>query len=394
MSSHTHPAVSPGAAVRVAVADIFRRHAPRYRREHVLTPGQGKVLRDVVACRTAALGGHVDVCGVCDHRTVGYNSCRNRHCPTCQGIQAAKWVAGRVDRLVPTHYFHVVFTLPSELRAVALANPGVVYGLLFEAATATLLELAASRWQAQPAVTAVLHTWTRQMLLHPHLHCVVSGGGLSDDGKKWVACRKNFLFPVKVLSRLFRGKLINALVVARNAGRLKFVGTSAQLANPIAWEALCSTLYRSAFVVYAKRPFGGPEQVLRYLGRYTHRVAISSSRLVSADDDAVVFRTHGQQAVRIRPEEFLRRFLLHILPDGFRKIRHFGLLAPANVSTRLAAAQLIVNSLDRRRRRETPDIPPARTFAMPDGTCPDCGGPLVRIVVHRATPPPTVVLIA
>ena len=200
--------------------------------------------------------------------------------------------------------------------------------------------------------------------------------------------RKNFLFPVKVLSHLFRGKLMGGLVAARKAGSLQFVGTSAHLENIVAWEALCSTLYRSAFVVYAKRPFGGPEQVLRYLGRYTHRVAISSSRLVSADDAAVVFRTHGQQTTTLRPDEFVRRFLLHVLPDGFRKIRHFGLLAPANVSTRLAAAQRIVNALDRRRRRAAPEIPTVVVVATTERTCRDCGGPLVRIVLHRPRPPP------
>lgn len=384
MAVHAHP-VSPGAAVRPEVADIFRGFGPHYRREHVVTPAQGKVLRDVIACRTAALGGHVDVCVDCGLRKPSYNSCRNRHCPTCQGGQAVKWIAERIERLVQTHHFHVVFTLPSELRPVALANPKVVYDLLFSAATDTLLELAASKWTAQPGITAVLHTWTRQMELHPHLHCVVTGGGLSEDGRRWIGCRKNFLFPVKVLSRLFRGKLMDGLVRARKAGRLHFVGTSGALANPVAWEALRSQMYRAPFVVYAKRPFGGPEQVLRYLGRYTHRVAIGSSRLVSVTDDAVVFRTHGERTCRLRPDEFIRRFLLHTLPDGFRKIRHYGLLAPANVPTRLVRAQQIVAALNRNQRRDQSEL---TVIVVPERNCPACGQPLVREVLERARPPP------
>jgi hypothetical protein len=330
----------------------------------------------------------VDVCADCGDRTPSYNSCRNRHCPTCQGGQAVKWIADRIERLVPTHHFHVVFTLPAELRAVALSNPKLVYDLLFSAATDTLLELAASHWEALPGITAVLHTWTRQMTLHPHLHCVVTGGGLALDGTRWVPCRKNFLFPVKVLSKLFRGKLLDGLARAQKAGNLRFVGTSASLANPIAWEALRAQLYRQPFVVYAKRPFGGPEQVLRYLGRYTHRVAIGSSRLVSMSDDAIVFRTHGERTCRLRPDEFIRRFLLHVLPEGFRKIRHFGLLAPANVRTRLARAQKFAERLNRRHRRATPTPFPAPTEAPTEPRCPVCGGPLFREVLHPARPPP------
>lgn len=388
MAAHAHPAARSGAEVRLEVADIFRRHGRRYLGEHVLTPAQGKVLRDSIACRTAVLGGHVDVCADCGHRRPSYNSCRNRHCPTCQGSQAVAWIAERVERLVPTHHFHVVFTVPAELRPVALANPKVVYDLLFSAATDTLQELAASRWAAVPGITAVLHTWTREMLLHPHLHCVVTGGGLALDGSRWVPCRKNFLFPVKVLSRLFRGKLLDRLGRARKAGKLVFVGTSAALAAPVAWEALRAQLYRAPFVVYAKRPFGGPEQVLRYLGRYTHRVAIGSSRLVAVSDDAVVFRTHGQRTCRVRPDEFIRRFLLHVLPGGFRKIRHFGLLAPANVPTRLMRAQQLVAGLNRRQRRDADVTNVGAVPVVEERVCAQCGGPLVREVLHPARAPP------
>lgn len=376
---------------RLEVADVFRRFGPRHLLEHALIPSHERVLRDVIACRTASLGGHVDVCTHCGHRRPSYNSCRNRHCPTCQGQQAVKWIAERVERLVPTHHFHVVFTLPAELRPVALTNPRVVYDLLFSSATDTLLELASTRWEgALPGITAVLHTWDRTMGLHPHLHCVVTGGGLSPDGRRWIACRPRFLFPVRVLSALFRGKILAGLERAWKAGKLRFVGTSAGLAHPQAWAALRSDLYRRAFVAYAKRPFGGPEQVLRYLGRYTHRVAIASSRLLSVDDAAIVFRTRGQQTCRLAPHEFIRRFLLHTLPKGFRKIRHFGLLAPSCVSTRLATAQALAGALGRRRRRATAEPVVVRLdLAVPDRICPSCRvGVMVRELLQPARGPP------
>jgi hypothetical protein len=283
-----------------------------------------------------------------------------------------------------------VFTLPAELRPIALANPSVVYEILFAAASETLLELASDRWRAQPAITAVLHTWTRTMELHPHLHCVISGGGLSDDGQHWYSCRPKFLFPVKVISRLFRGKLLDRLKRAHRAGKLRFVGTSAELDNPIAWDALVAQLYRSAFVVYAKPPFGGPEQVLRYLGRYTHRVAIGSSRLVSVDDEAIVFRTRGERTCRLHPREFIRRFLMHVLPHGFRKIRHFGLLAPANVPTRLVRAQKLAAALlhPHAPRLSVASAPEAVPPSPVETCCPVCGQDLLRTLVERARPPP------
>lgn len=372
------------------MADVFRRFGPDFLRHHIVTPAQGKVLRACIACRTSALGGHADVCADCGHTAIAYNSCRDRHCPTCQGSQAARWVAERVERLIDTHYFHVVFTLPAELRPVALANPRIVYDVLFAAASDTLLELAKSRWKAQPAITAVLHTWTRTMELHPHLHCVISGGGLSDDGQRWVGCRKSYLFPVKVLSKLFRGKLLDGLARARKAGKFRFVGSSADLEHPVAWDALLSQLYRAAFVTYAKRPFGGPEQVLAYLGRYTHRVAIGSSRLVWVSDEAIEFKTRGGRTCRLRPHEFVRRFLMHVLPPGFRKIRHFGLLAPANVPTRLVRAQALAASLlhpfaPRALATSASEPVPA---LVPEAVCPICGGGLIRTLVERARPPP------
>jgi len=324
------------------VAEVFRRHGPAYLRDHVLTPGQGKALRDVIACRTAELGGHLYECLECGKQHPAYNSCRNRHCPTCQSGQAKHWLERRLERLLPTPYFHVVFTLPEPLRAIALANPKLVYDLLFVAATLTLQELAATHLDAQLGITAVLHSWTREMLFHPHLHCIVTGGGLSLDQSRWVPRRKKFLFPVAVIGALFRGKFLDALVRAQKAGKLHFAGTSAYLADPVAFAKLRDQLYKTHWVVFAKRPFAGPWQILTYLSRYTHRVAISDSRIRLVQDDRIVIKTRGDRTCTLRPEEFVRRFLLHVLPPEFRKIRHYGLLAPGNLNTRLATARQLL----------------------------------------------------
>ena len=355
---------------RLEAAEIFRRFGPSFQARHRLPPQHGRVLRHLIACRTEALGGHVDWCEHCGHTVKTYNSCRDRHCPSCQGAQQLRWIARREKRLVATHHFHVVFTMPEELRPLARTSPEVVYALMFAAARDTLLELAKDRWDAVPGVTAVLHTWTRQMTLHPHVHCIVTGGGLdTDDG--WVASRKNFLFPVRVMGALFRGKFLAGLERARRAGKLRFTGSAAELANPGLFDDLVRRLRRTSWVVYAKRPFGGPEQVLRYLGRYTHRVAISSSRLVAIDEHQIVFRTHGERTCRLSPDELLRRFLLHVLPKGFNKIRHYGLYASSNVARRLLVAQEVVAHLCRAERRrstpvEVPSPPPRPT------TCPVC----------------------
>lgn len=383
------PAPSRGQAeARPEAAEIFRRFGPAYLRDHPLTPAQGKALRAAIACRTAALGGHVDRCPHCGVSTPSYNSCRNRHCPTCQGQQAAKWIASRLDRILPTPHFHVVFTLPEPLRPVALANPKLVYDLLFAAASDTLLELGRTRLGATLGITAVLHTWTRDMSFHPHLHCVVTGGGLSLDGEQWVAGNAAFLFPRDVMAALFRGKFLAALSSAQKAGKLHFTGTSAHLANPVTFARMRDGLYQTRWMVFAKKPFGGAEQVVRYLGRYTHRVAISSSRLVSVEDDAIVFRTRGDGTCRLDPDEFLRRYLLHVLPTGFRKIRHYGLLAPASIRTRYEAARLLFDAIvpSLREREERPDL----VLGPVDRICPACGaGVLVREPLPaRARGPP------
>lgn len=365
--------------MRPTVAEIFRRHGPAFLRDHILTPGQAKVLRAVIACRTAALGGHLHVCLDCGHTHAACNSCRNRHCPTCQSNQAKRWLEGRLERVLPTHYFHVVFTLPEPLRAVALANPKIVYDLLFSAATDTLQELAATQLGAQLGITAVLHTWTREMLLHPHLHCVVTGGGLALDGSRWVACRDAFLFHVKVMGALFRGKFLDGLRRAQKAGALHFVGSSAPLANPVIFAKMCGQLYKTPWVVFAKRPFGGPEQVIEYLSRYTHRVAISDARILRVTDDRVVIKTRDGRTCTMRPEEFIRRFLLHVLPPEFRKIRHYGLLAPANVKTRLVTARRLLDAAGH--RYNTRRVEPGEELgeAIPTKPrCRACGGDNVR----------------
>jgi len=289
------PAVAPGTAgVRPELAEIFRRFGTTYLASHVLSPEQGRVLRHIIACRTPAMGGHAHSCDQCGHSWHAYNSCRERHCPICQGRQQRRWIENRERRLVPTHHFHVVFTEPDALRPLNLANRAPLYDLLFHVARNTLLELAADRWDALPGITAVLHTWTRQMLYHPHLHCIVTGGGLADDDS-WVACRKNFLFPVKVLGALFRGKFLTGLRALFDARELHFVGTSAHLEHPVAFEALLADLRRQSWVVYAKKPFGSTHRLVRYLGLYTHRVAISSSRILAVEDHAIVFKTRADK---------------------------------------------------------------------------------------------------
>ena len=315
------------------VADIFRAHGEVYRHKHDLTPDQLKVMRAIETCRTEVLGGHLDVCDRCGHSQPSYNSCRDRHCPKCQSLKQAKWLEERMERLLPVHYFHVVFTLPPSLRPVARRNQRAIYKLLFEAATKTLLTLGEDpkRLGGQLGITAVLHTWTRELEFHPHLHCIVTGGGLSADGTTWIPARRKYLFPVKVLSRLFRGLFLDGLRRAHEAGEIRLDGNDlSKLVDP---------LYQTEWIVYAKPPFGGPEHVFKYLGRYTHRVGISNQRLISMDERGVCFATKSGKTITLTPQEFIRRFLLHVLPPGFVKTRHYGLWAASNVSTRLPLAR-------------------------------------------------------
>jgi hypothetical protein len=331
----------PGTSLEVG--DLLRAQGEAYRAQHPVTPEQSQVMQRLAACRTAALGGHVDACAGCGFTRISYNSCRDRHCPKCQAGKRAAWLETRLERLLPIGYFHVVFTLPDVLQPLMLHNQRRLYNLLFQAASATLLTLSADphRLGAQIGVTAILHTWGQQLRFHPHLHCVVSGGGLSLDGQRWVAGQRKYFLPVKVLGKLFRGKFLAALKTMYQAGQLTLTGSVTHLNDPRTFQQLLDTLYGRKWVVYAKRPFGGPEQVFRYLGRYSHRVAISNSRLLSVDEDEVSFQWkdyangHQTKVMRLSVDEFLRRFLLHVLPKGFVRIRHYGLLASVNVATKL-----------------------------------------------------------
>lgn len=302
------------------------------------------MLRAIMACRTAELGGHLQVCDDCGNQQPQYNSCRNRHCPKCQALAQFRWLQARKERILPVHHFHVVFTVPAELRALFLQNRRLLYGLLFDTAPQTLLSLATDpkRLGAQLGVTAVLHTWRRDLGFHPHLHCVVTGGGLNAVGNEWVKTDPGYLFPIRVLGALFRGKFLAGMRALYENGRLSLNGPCASLRERDVFQALLNRLYLKAWHTYCKPPFGAPDSVFAYLGRYTHRVGISNARITTIDDTKVSFRTrHGKQAT-LTPLEFLRRFLLHVLPKGFVRIRHFGLLAPSNVTTKLATASRLL----------------------------------------------------
>jgi len=366
MHEHPHSAKRRGGGrPAFEVADIFRTFGPAYLRDHVLSPSEKRVLQAVIGCRTATLGGHLYECPNCGHEHPSYNSCRDRHCPTCQALDQARWIEGRQKRVLPVHHFHVVFTLPSELRPLARSNPKLVYDLLFKAASQTLLTLGKDRLGALLAITAVLHTWTRDMQLHPHLHCIVTAGGLSLDGERWIPSRTNYLFPDKVMRRLLRGKVLDGLKRAYKAGKLAFQGAASELAKPADFQAMIDRLYGKRWVLYAKRPFGGSDQVLTYLGQYTHRVAISSYRIAEVDGERITIHTRDRRTTQLGQDEFIRRFLLHILPKGFRKIRHFGLMASTNVPTRLARArELLTPVTDSEDQRDEPsnDDPDSETW--------------------------------
>jgi Putative transposase/Transposase zinc-binding domain len=324
-------------APALELADIFRIHGPAYLATFgdSISAQQKRALRDISLCQTAALGGHVDQCDECGHRTISYCSCRNRHCPKCGSTDRRAWLNQHAADLLPVEYFHVVFTLPQSLAPLALQNQRVVYGILFKAASETLLQIGADpkHLGARIGFLAVLHTWGQNLHHHPHLHCVIPGGGISGDDSRWISCRRQFLFPVKVLSRLFRAKFASLLKRAFHQAKLSFHGKLQPLAKNRNFFSWLNESMRSEWVVYAKPPFGGPQQVLKYLARYTHRVAISNRRLVTLQNGSVTFRwkdyTQGNQPamMTLRAAEFIRRFLLHVLPKGLVRIRHFGFLA-------------------------------------------------------------------
>jgi hypothetical protein len=376
---------------RIEVAHVFHRHGADWRRANAghVSLGQLQVMSAIERCRSAALGGHVERCQDCGHSRIAYNSCRNRHCPKCQGAAATDWLAAREADLLPVGYFHVVFTLPAEIAPIAYQNKAIVYDLLFRTAAETLLTIAADprHLGARIGATAVLHSWGSAMTHHPHIHMIVPGGGISLDGTRWVRCKPGFLLPVRVLSRLFRRLFLAALADAHAAGRLAFFGEIASLHRREAFAAHLAPLRRKNWFVYAKPPFAGPEAVLAYLARYTHRVAISNSRLISLDERGRYkdYRRNGQARYRtmtLAADEFIRRFLLHVLPKGFHRIRHYGLLASAGCKANIARARELMAA-------PMPEVePPApQDTAGPDATsdhrppCPCCGGRMMIVEV-------------
>jgi len=328
------------------VADVFRHYGDAYREQHdaALCTAQRRVMTAIELCRTAALGGHVEQCDQCTHQRISFNSCRNRHCPKCQSLARAQWLEDRRAELLNTQYFHVVFTLPQEIAAIAYQNKARIYGILFRAAAETLITIAADpkHLGAQVGFFAVLHTWGQNLLHHPHLHCVVAGGGLSPDGTRWISCRPRFFLPVQVLSHLFRRLFLGYLQQAFDAGELQFFSSLEPLLERSAFLRYLAPIRYAEWVVYAKPPFAGPEQVLEYVGRYTHRVAISNNRLLDIADGMVRFRWRDyrdhnrQKTMSVSADEFIRRFLLHVLPEGFHRIRYYGLLGSRHRAQKLA----------------------------------------------------------
>jgi len=370
------------------VADILRACGVAWRRANAghLSLGQLKVMAAIEACRTAALGGHVAACRDCGQIHVAYNSCRNRHCPKCQGAAAKDWLAARQAELLPVPYYHVVFTLPAAIARIAYQNKAAVYGILFRAACETLLTIAADpkHLGAKIGVTAVLHTWGSALGHHPHVHCIVPGGGIAPNGESWIACRPGFFLPVRVLSRLFRRLFLERLMAAHEAGELRFFNHLAPLTDPKALAALLAPLSKIEWVVYAKRPFAGPEAVLAYLSRYTHRVAISNSRLIDFDGQSVTFkwkdyRAKGrdrQKIMILAAGEFIRRFLIHVLPQGFHRIRHYGLFANGGRAENLARARQLLDVEVTVDEPDSQSDDPAEALSQP---CPCCGGTMIVI---------------
>jgi hypothetical protein len=373
------------------VADIFRAHGAEWRRANAghIGLGQLKVMSAIESCRTASLGGHVARCQDCAHTLIAYNSCRNRHCPKCQGAAAKEWLAERQAELLPVPYYHVVFTLPAQIADIAYQNKAVIYAILFKAAAETLIRIAADpkHLGAHIALTAVLHTWGSALTHHPHVHIVVPGGGISRDGQRWISCKPGFFLPVRVLSRLFRRLFLEKLSAAHEASRLRFFGDHAHLADHDTFTKYLAPLRKAEWVVYAKRPFGGPEAVLAYLSRYTHRVAISNSRLIALDKAGVTFKWKDYRAknrdkakVMMLPAyEFIRRFLIHVLPGGFHRIRHYGLFAnTARVKNIARARELLAAPMPTGDTLDTDSVNPdePRTLNYP---CPCCGGSMIVI---------------
>ena len=370
------------------VADILRDHGAAWRAANAghVSLAQLKVMRAIESCRTAALGGHVAHCQDCAHTLIAYNSCRNRHCPKCQGAAARTWMEEREAELLPVPYFHIVFTLPSAIGAIAYQNKRAIYELLFKASAETMLTIAADpkHLGARIAITSVLHTWGSAMTHHPHVHMIVPGGGLSSDGKRWIAAKPNFFLPVLVLSKLFRRLTLEKLTASHKCGKLTFFGEHATLADPKAFAQFLKPLNRTRWFVYSKRPFAGPKAVLAYLSRYTHRVAISNARLIAADGNGVTFKVKDYRleapsrytTMTLPPAEFISRFLLHVLPKGFHRIRHYGPLAGGAKVEAIATARELLAASEPHADRDDQ--------AVSSHPCPACGGRMHIIETFEA----------
>ena len=373
----------------IEVADIFRRHGPAWRSANVghVSLGQLKVMSAIETCRTAVLGGHVEACEDCAHLRIAYNSCRNRHCPKCQSIAAKEWLAEREAELLPVPYYHVVFTLPALIADIAYQNKAVIYGMLFKAASETLITIAADpkHLGARIGLIAVLHSWGSALTHHPHVHIIVPGGGIAPDGQRWISCRPGFFLPVRVLSRLFRRLFLEK--IAAEYQDLQFFGHLAALSDPETFRNHLTPLRRSEWVVYAKRPFGGPEAVLAYLSRYTHRVAIGNSRLITCTDTSVTFKWKDYRAnerqrakvMTLAADEFIRRFLIHVLPSGFHRIRHYGLFANGGRAENIAHARQLLDVPAPPQQSDEPDHANDNEPSSLPNPCPCCGGRMIII---------------
>jgi Putative transposase/Transposase zinc-binding domain len=395
---------------RLEVADVFRRYGKAYREQHgaSMSTGQRRVMNAIEVCRTAVLGGHLERCDQCDHERNAFNSCGDRHCPKCQSLARARWIEDRKAELLEVPYFHVVFTVPEEIAAITLQNKRVVYGILFRATAETLSTIAADprHLGAEIGFFAVLHSWGQNLMFHPHLHCVVPGGGPSPEGDRWVSCKPDFFLPVRVLSRLFRRLFLESMQKAFDSGKLQFFGTLEPLRQRAAFARHLATLRKPEWVVYAKAPFAGPEQVLDYVGRYTHRVAISNNRLLDMNDDQIRFRwkdyRQGDQVktMALTADEFIRRFLLHVLPNGLRRIRYYGFMGNRHRKERLALCRRLLGM--QVAEHQTAELPPKTDYLdrYEDLTgsslrqCPQCrrgNMVVIRIFPRPGTRAPTVI---
>jgi len=384
---------------RLEVGDVFRRYGEIFRQQHAgsLSRAQLRVMTAIECCRTAALGGHIEQCDQCHFQRIAYNSCRDRHCPKCQSLARAQWIEDRQAELLDTQYFHVVFTVPEEIAAIAFQNRKVVYDILFRATSETLRTIAVDpkHLGAEIGFFAVLHSWGQSLMFHPHLHCVVPGGGLSPDGNRWIPCRKGFFLPVRALSRLFRRLFVESMEKAFDAGQLQFFSALEELRDPTAFRRLLGRVRSREWVVYAKKPFAGPQQVLDYVGRYTHRVAISNNRILNIEDGLVTFRYKDyrdgsqQRTMTLAADEFIRRFLLHVLPEGFHRIRYYGFFGARYRKEKLEQCRQLLGMVPREPESKMAELDYRDRYQALTGSslweCPACHRG--RMIVIREIPP-------